>query len=476
MIRVLVFASALLALAVCAWSQPQPDTLWTHSYDVVLEEIAEAVAPGPNDGFYLAGWTGSYYQGQSNLLILRCDAAGDTLWSRRFGDLSGWNDLRDIAYTTDGGCAAAGYTETSMESNNAVVIRLDSSGNTLWQHSYGSVGNDVVMMIRQLDDGGFIVGGSASSGNLYLLRLTDVGDTLWTRQFDEAGYLLITDIVVLSNHDFFLSGESYYEADPFFARVDETGNLLWIREYPTFSADDIYSLAMHGEFIYGAGYLTRGNPNRLDVQLMKLNQDGDTVWTHTFGTNDLNEVAHSIIATEDGVVLSGYVSHPETGDVNILLMKYDFNGAMLWSREYGSEWEETANALIQTDDGSFLLAGGNSGSDGAIDMLVLKTGPDQVTSAPNPRVIPLPQIAALSAYPNPFNPQTILAFTLPAAAVAGVVIYDANGRLVRTLSKQMYAAGEHHIAFNGAELPSGIYFARLSAGTNAMTQKLLLVK
>ncbi len=88
----------------------------------------------------------------------------------------------------------------------------------------------------------------------------------------------------------------------------------------------------------------------------------------------------------------------------------------------------------------------------------------------------LPQELTLSAYPNPFNPTTMIAFDLPKAACASLIVYDLTGRQVQTLFDEQMSAGHHEIGFDGASLPSGIYFARLSAGKFVRIQKLVLLK
>ena|GEM_PF-1754555 len=88
----------------------------------------------------------------------------------------------------------------------------------------------------------------------------------------------------------------------------------------------------------------------------------------------------------------------------------------------------------------------------------------------------LPSELTLSAYPNPFNPTTMIAFDLPKAARASLVVYDLNGRQVQSLFDEQISAGHHEIGFDGAALPSGIYFARLSAGELVKTQKMVLLK
>jgi len=97
-------------------------------------------------------------------------------------------------------------------------------------------------------------------------------------------------------------------------------------------------------------------------------------------------------------------------------------------------------------------------------------------SAVHPVGAPVPQLLSLSAYPNPFNPTTTLLFDLPRAGRARLTIYDVEGRLVRTLADEVLTAGRHLLEFDGSQLSSGVYFARLESAALSRTQKLVLLK
>ncbi|MCX6639086.1 MAG: T9SS type A sorting domain-containing protein [bacterium] len=84
--------------------------------------------------------------------------------------------------------------------------------------------------------------------------------------------------------------------------------------------------------------------------------------------------------------------------------------------------------------------------------------------------------ALLNAYPNPFNPVTTISYTLPAAARVKLSIYDIGGRLLATLVDGYRDAGVQQVSFDAAELPSGIYMARLEFGSCSQVQKLVLLK
>ncbi len=90
--------------------------------------------------------------------------------------------------------------------------------------------------------------------------------------------------------------------------------------------------------------------------------------------------------------------------------------------------------------------------------------------------IPNPSSLFLAVYPNPFNPVTTLSFSLPQQTFVRLVVYDVIGQEIAALANETYFAGEHRIRFDGSHLPAGIYFARLSAGTQDVTRKLMLVR
>jgi hypothetical protein len=107
---------------------------------------------------------------------------------------------------------------------------------------------------------------------------------------------------------------------------------------------------------------------------------------------------------------------------------------------------------------------------------VMVTAPDVGSDAP-----PAGQSLRLSAAPNPFNPSTRLQFELPAAGLARLVIVDVAGRHVRTLLHRALDAGPHERLWDGrtdagATVGSGVYFARLHAGSHQTSHRLVLVR
>ena len=88
------------------------------------------------------------------------------------------------------------------------------------------------------------------------------------------------------------------------------------------------------------------------------------------------------------------------------------------------------------------------------------------------------------AYPNPFNPEKTIKFAIPEWMNKSVSlhIYDVSGQLIETLYEGLIAPGIHSKKWNGAQYPSGIYFAKLEIDDSKnnpefiQTQKLILIK
>ena len=79
-------------------------------------------------------------------------------------------------------------------------------------------------------------------------------------------------------------------------------------------------------------------------------------------------------------------------------------------------------------------------------------------------------------HPNPFNPTTTISFTLPQASHTNLLVYDLAGRQVVELMNKFLEAGEYNFTFDGTNLASGIYIAKLQTGEYQASQKMVLLK
>ncbi|MEO0858660.1 MAG: PA domain-containing protein [Bacteroidota bacterium] len=81
-----------------------------------------------------------------------------------------------------------------------------------------------------------------------------------------------------------------------------------------------------------------------------------------------------------------------------------------------------------------------------------------------------------SAFPNPFAATTQIGFTIPQTEEVSIAVYDMLGREVATLAKAAYPAGSHQVTFDAANLPSGVYVYRMTAGETTLTERVTIVR
>jgi hypothetical protein len=129
----------------------------------------------------------------------------------------------------------------------------------------------------------------------------------------------------------------------------------------------------------------------------------------------------------------------------------------------------TENPILDIDIlGQYLLTVG-SGNFRVFQCDALSVTPSPPEVAPN-------KFNLYPCYPNPFNPSTVIRFSLPYTQQAKLTIYDITGRQVKVLTNEILSAGEHRVTFDGSDLSSGVYFVRLQSGQHTQTEKMVLLK
>ncbi len=217
------------------------------------------------------------------------------------------SDGANTVIVVDDGYLMAGFT-TNKGNKDALLLKTDIQGNTIWANSYGEVGEDFLRSVISTNDGGFIAVG----------------------EVDE-------DILVI--------------------KTDENGNLEWSKAFGGNQNDRGFSILQNGDNSYiVAGSTMSYGEGHFDIFITKLSENGDLMWSKVYGgfANDSAfDIQHS---TDNGYIVSG-VLDSTSGDVDILLMKIDAEGEPFWIRSIGDNAETHGRSVINTSDGGYLVLG-----------------------------------------------------------------------------------------------------------------------
>ena len=253
-----------------------------------------------------------------------------------------------IAQTSDG-YIVAGYTESNDHDvsghhgdNDYWVVKLNAAGNIQWQKCLGGSADDIAYAIIQTSDGGYVVAGSTGSNN---------GD-------------------VSGNHGTY---------DYWVVKLSATGNMQWQKCLGGSSSDHAYSLARtaDGGYVVAGASMSNdgdvsGNHGDYDDWVVKLDATGTIQWQKSLG-GDEEDIAYSIVQTNDGSYLVAGLSHSDNGDVitnhggdDYWVVKLNSSGDVQWQKSLGGSGYEEAHAVVQASDGGYIVAGYTESKDGDV--------------------------------------------------------------------------------------------------------------
>lgn len=150
-------------------------------------------------------------------------------------------------------------------------------------------------------------------------------------------------------------------------------------------------------------------------------------------------------------------------------------GGVFSSSDSGLNWHDVSSGLPDTTVNSLFAIGDTiyAGTDAG---MWERLATQMVTSVKEESPVTPQDFVLDQNYPNPFNPSTVIGFGVRSSGFVSLKVYDVLGRLVRTLVDRVESAGSYKVEFDAADLPSGVYFYRLEAGTYRKTRKMLLLK
>ncbi|MGD9487778.1 MAG: T9SS type A sorting domain-containing protein [Calditrichaceae bacterium] len=155
------------------------------------------------------------------------------------------------------------------------------------------------------------------------------------------------------------------------------------------------------------------------------------------------------------------------------LHDYQINEDMIEARYWDDQSGTWVKAPNQIHDKAMNTL---SFSTDEVSNYIILTGSMLTTSIDNPSAGIIKDFVLRQNYPNPFNPETTIEFELKSASGVELSVYNILGQKIATLLDKNMNAGLHKLQFDGKNLPSGLYFYRLKAGTQEFIRKMQLIK
>ena len=413
---------------------------WTYStsslgddvgYDVAVDAHGDLVLTGKFDGSVDFGGGPLSSVGKEDVFVVKLGPGGEHLWSLRLGGAS--DDVGNrIAIDSHGNALVIGeFGDTvdfgggpldSAGGSDVFVVKLGPGGEHLWSRRFGSTSDeagwgiavdhdDNVLLTGEFDGMVNFGGGdldSAGSKDVFAVKLNPAGEHLWSHRFgspdsdrgksvavDSAGNALFVGYFRgITN----LGGEPLESAgdyDLFVVKLNPDGQHLWSKRFGGAAYERSWDIALDSEDNpivagYFEGTTDLGSEPLVsagssDVFVLKLDPDGQHLWSKRFGGTSTERGRVIAVDHRDNVLLTGYFEETATiddpplesaGSADALMVKLDPDGHPLWSRSLGGTNYDTGWGIAVNSDNAPLFVGYlQSEVDFGTNMFLVKLSP-----------------------------------------------------------------------------------------------------
>ncbi|WP_329002587.1 alpha/beta hydrolase-fold protein [Kribbella sp. NBC_00709] len=321
---------------------------------------------------------GQPYAGGTDVSLIKYRADGSREWTRSLGT-SGTERAYGVAVDADGRVVVTGYTNGDLDgshagnaTDDAFVAQYDAAGNRRWLTQFGVPGAadrsySVAVDGTDVYLGGYTKGalGGANQGDkdVFVARLDGDGRLVWLRQTGSAGEekgmaVAVSDgSVYLAGMTAGALGTSAGGVDGFLARYSPDGDPLWVKQLGTPASDEVWALAADPSGgVYLAGYTAGDFAGTLtgdkDFLIARADSDGTLTWRDQLGTPTNDKAAAVAVDAAGNLYVAGFTDgalETSLGKFDGVLTKYSPTHTRVWTRQYGTADDDTADPFAEAN-------------------------------------------------------------------------------------------------------------------------------
>lgn len=459
---------------------------WDKRFGGTLHDQLFSVLQSKDGGYLLGGCSASNINGDKTQLnwdqvcnpfctydywVVKIDAVGNKQWDRRYG---GFKDetFSTMLQNANGSYILGGYSRSGISGDKTIatrgnydywIVKIDSTGNKLWDNRYGGNNADYLESIKQTTDGGYILGGYSESDSS--------GDK---------------------------SQPSWGDEDYWIVKIDSSGNKQWDKRFGGIYSDYLYCIEQTAD----NGYILSGksaspvsgdktqptwSQSITDYWIVKTDSLGNKQWDKDFGGSSTDRNFGNLVVCKDGGYLfPGNSASPISGDktennlglANTWLVKTDASGQKQWDKTiFTTGYDEIAFA-IQCTDGCYLIGSWTQAGIGGYksypnwdstnatrDFWIVKFC--DTTLITNLMLSPL--LANIALFPNPATDYLTINTNSDKKQV--ITICDITGKIIystTTLSDKTI--------INTKNFQQGVYAVQVQSGDAVQTRKVIVVR
>ncbi len=315
-------------------------------FDMALTQDGNVLAVGATNHLHMPPYSG-------DVLFMEFNLDGEVLWERTWG-ADGYEQAWSVTLAGDGGYYVFGETDSyGAGDRDFFLLKITADGSEDWFRTYGGTNREWPYGMLQLANEDLLLYGfteaPAGERHQYVLRVGSSGDTIWEYTVESSEDELVLDALETEEGDLVLAviiGE-----DGKLVELDANGNLQWEQRYELDGWQFVSQIAQTQD----GGFLLAGfsmdSSQQVDIWLAHCASTGELERETSFGNPSFDDYANSLIQLNDGTYLIGILGN------GMALKRIDEDGNILWERSLVGQSVYGAEALIELESGGFLVAG-----------------------------------------------------------------------------------------------------------------------
>ncbi|MBZ0111502.1 MAG: hypothetical protein K8J08_03500 [Thermoanaerobaculia bacterium] len=312
-----------------------------------------------------AGWIAMGQGQRTDGLIRRLEGDGTTRWSKTFGGPR-MDQLKSVLESSSGDLVAGGTTRSQGETRDqdGWLLRLNSEGETRWEHFYGGSGDDQLYRVTELRDGSLAAVGvtttdTAGAEDLWLVLVDAEGSLLWERRWggerSDWGYGVVESEEGLIVVGASASGERL-DLEGWILHVDLAGDLLWQRVLGETGSDELMDVVSSGNSFFAAGH-TAAAGELGQFWLVRFGPEGTIDWQRQYGGPYLDMAMALAINPAGELLLAGGSTPARNALPDSWVLEVDTEGAILGQEIWGGPLSEVWHGVVWTQQDDAVVVG-----------------------------------------------------------------------------------------------------------------------
>ncbi len=460
--------SLFMSFMVC-----QSQSYFQKTYPMALDQEGQDVLPTPDGGYLIVGYTNTSLLYDCDLMIIKTDALGNQLWTKTYG-----GSKPDFPYhmleTNDGNYFLIGYSQSYGGGDLDILLqKIDPSGNQIWLKTYGGFGNDYARDIIATADGNYMIVGSSNSSsttgqNANLVKIDPAGTVIWDKKYGGSANDHGCIVKQCSDGGYIMLGQTFSygvgNGDAWLVKMNSNGDTTWTKTFGGAQNDEGISLTINSDDSFT--FVIRDSSNAgsdIDTRIVKTSPTGTIIWDKTYGGNK-KDSPKMIQKTSDGGYVIAAISR-SFGWINpdMWILKLNSLGDTTWTRHYGGSNNEHCYTVRELADGSYIAVGKSTTN--TLDAILLKINSNGTLTV---GLQELANSSTIPLYPNPsagsinLDLSNFKAKKVTVTDVLGIEIYnkEINNESMLTIKLE-----DHK---------TGVYFVRSESETQSVTNKFII--